>query len=130
MTTHFKEPSHGSALCNEPVIFVGAQASLDRSGLLDDPRHAVMRLGFADLDAQSVARSGEQTLIAPLFCAEFDAIDLGARLHQIGFRGTFRPMCRKLPNPRMVVAEIRSTCPGVTVDLLQMGTADVARELA
>jgi hypothetical protein len=49
--------------------------------------------------------------------------DLGTRLWQLRYKGAYRVLTEvPLPNPGLVLREVRGQCPGLDVDLLSMDT--------
>jgi hypothetical protein len=59
-------------------------------------------------------------VLSPLLARSFDCIDLAQILEAVGFEGAYRAMTPPLPAPDLVRREIRSLCPGVNFDLLQV----------
>jgi hypothetical protein len=58
-------------------------------------------------------------VVSPLFAAGFDIMDVARRLSQLGFRGGYRAVAASpLPDPALVLAEVRAACPGLDVDIL------------
>lgn len=66
------------------------------------------------------ARSLELVVI-PLFCREFDALEIIETLGAAGYRGQLRVVAPKLPNRQIVLRELRSHAvrQGMTLDLVQ-----------
>ncbi|SFA77444.1 hypothetical protein SAMN05421688_0778 [Poseidonocella pacifica] len=115
MTTHF---THFT--CVETAVFIGSQDALSDSGLERNLRIPLYRLEYRDLGPDRVSLNVPGVIYSPLFCAEFDAIDIGMKLHDLGYTGLYRPVCPSLPNPKMVADEIRRTCPATEVRLWEV----------
>jgi hypothetical protein len=49
-----------------------------------------------------------ELVVAPLFCADFDALEIIETLGSAGYRGVLRIMTPKLPNRQIVLRELRS----------------------
>jgi hypothetical protein len=49
-----------------------------------------------------------ELVVAPLFCASFDALEIMDTLHKQGFRGRLQIVAPKLPNRQIVLRELRS----------------------
>ncbi|SFR04540.1 hypothetical protein [Poseidonocella sedimentorum] len=115
MTTHFRQ-----FICAETAIYVGTLPCLRKSGLAAKLRVPLERVGFEDLTPELVTLNCPAVIFAPLFCSEFDAIELAQRLAELGFTGLFRPVCQPLPKPEMVEREIRAMAPGLDVKLYEL----------
>lgn len=59
-------------------------------------------------------------VLSPLVCPSFDCLDLAALLHGVEFCGRYRAMAPDLPNPGMILGEIRSLFPGLDFDILPL----------
>lgn len=66
---------------------------------------------------------GLDLVVAPLFCAEFDALELIEVLGRAGYRGTLRIVGPKLPNRPVVLRELRTHAvrQGISLDLVEDG---------
>lgn len=64
---------------------------------------------------------GVELVVAPLFCEEFDALEMIELLGTSGFRGTLRIAALKLPNRQIVLRELRSHAvrQGITLELVE-----------
>lgn len=61
-----------------------------------------------------------EIVLAPLMTDEFDIFDLARKLGTLGYAGALRAFCAPLPRPALVRAEVRSVCPGLDFDLLEI----------
>lgn len=98
-----------------------------------EPGHALMRAIRTDFGAEwAGARYGAidealladlrpGLIVAPLSTAEFDILDLCERLEGLGYAGRLRAVTAALPNPAVVVAEIRGHCLTIDFDLIVLG---------
>jgi len=73
---------------------------------------------FSEIDRDMVESLNPDVVLSPLLCQKFDCLDLAQALHATGFRGRFRIMSPKLPNPGIVLAEARCMCPGLDVEFI------------
>ncbi len=64
---------------------------------------------------------GVELVVAPLFCDEFDALEVIELLGASGFRGVLRIAAPKLPNRQIVLRELRSHAvrQGITLELVE-----------
>jgi hypothetical protein len=62
-----------------------------------------------------------ELVVAPLFCSEFDALEIIEALGAGGYRGTLRVMSPKLPNRQIVLRELRGHAvrQGITLELME-----------
>ena len=60
-----------------------------------------------------------ELVVAPLFCPEFDALEIIDALGSGGYRGTLRVMTPRLPNRQIVLRELRSHAvrQGITLEM-------------
>lgn len=66
-----------------------------------------------------------ELVVAPLFCAEFDALEMIEALGGHGYRGLLRVVTPKLPNRQIVLRELRSHAvrQGITLELVEADEA-------
>lgn len=57
-------------------------------------------------------------ILSPLVTAQFDVIDLAVLLGQLSFEGRFRALTAALPDPDIVLNEVRLECPALDFDLI------------
>lgn len=113
------KPHAGAAAIGDErhVLIVGAARSLPHA--LEHLDGATVTLvQFRALDARLLARVGPDVVLAPLFSTEFDITDLAERLEVLGYRGALRAFTRPLPEPRVVLAEVRIGWPKLDFDLI------------
>lgn len=60
-------------------------------------------------------------VISRLLTPSFDILDLARQLCRIEFRGAYRALTEKaLPNPQLVLEEVRETHPGLDIDIFSV----------
>lgn len=60
-------------------------------------------------------------VVSPMLTPSFDILDLATALWQLRFEGAYRVLTdTPLPNPGLVLREVRHKCPGLDIDLLSM----------
>jgi hypothetical protein len=72
---------------------------------------------FAAVDARLLASIEPEVVLSALIAPDFDALDLAQLLHEGGFRGRYRAVTTRLPNPAAIVSEVRAAVPGLDFDL-------------
>lgn len=82
----------------------------------------VASIGYGDLPGYLPLPPGLELIVAPLFCMEFDALEIIEALGTAGFRGQLRVMAPKLPNRQVVLRELRSYAvrQGITLELVEI----------
>ncbi len=62
-----------------------------------------------------------ELVVAPLFCTEFDALEMIEALGSRGYRGLLRVVAPKLPNRQVVLRELRSHAvrQGITLEMVE-----------
>jgi hypothetical protein len=76
---------------------------------------------FADLERLLPLPVTLELVVAPLFCNEFDALEIAEALGTAGYRGMLRIVAPKLPNRQIVLRELRSHAArqGITVEMVE-----------
>ena len=69
---------------------------------------AFCKMTRADFEEQSI-----ELVLSALFCAQTDCIEIGQRLHSLGFQGTYLIRADTLPNPAIIKRELRQLYPGL-----------------
>lgn len=109
--------SAGFQVKSETFLFVDAPGALsliaDKHGTA-----AIVMTGYANLDGILLARVAPDRIVIPLFAPEFDAPQALEHLAELHYRGKVTVVAPRLPAPRMVLAELRASAPGMAVDLL------------
>jgi hypothetical protein len=64
-----------------------------------------------------------ELVVAPLFCKNFDALEIVEKLGSNGYRLSLRVVAPKLPNRQIVLRELRSHAAkqGITIELVEEG---------
>jgi hypothetical protein len=62
-----------------------------------------------------------ELVVVPLFCQQFDALEIIETLGASGYRGQLRVMTPNLPNRQIVLRELRSHAvrQGITLEMLE-----------
>jgi hypothetical protein len=100
-------------------LVVGLPEALDPERLVRPDATAI--IGFADLPNYLPPNQALHLVVAPLFCAEFDALELIETLGKAGYRKSLRILAPKLPNRQIVLRELRSHAvrQGITLELVE-----------
>lgn len=76
---------------------------------------------FSAVTADLLKKFDPHFVVSPILTSGFDILDLGTRLWQLRFKGAYRVLTEvSLPNPGLVLREVRGHFPGLDVDLLAM----------
>lgn len=73
---------------------------------------------FSDLTIDFIEEHDPDMIFTPLVTSQYDVMDLAIKLDNMGFEGPFRAICSPLPNPEIILAEIRFECPALDFDLI------------
>ena len=86
-----------------------------------DRRDEAAVIGFTDLPQHLSLCERLELIIAPLFCADFDALELIEMLGKADYRRALRIVAPKLPNRQIVLRELRSHAvrQGITLELIE-----------
>jgi len=76
---------------------------------------------FDQLRDRLALASPLELVVAPLFCDDFDALEIIEILGSVSFRGVLRIAAPKLPNRQIVLRELRSHAvrQGITLELVE-----------
>ncbi|AML52673.1 hypothetical protein RC74_16635 [Falsihalocynthiibacter arcticus] len=108
-------------------MIVGDAAAWLSAGrsLPDDP--SLHYVSFDEMSQRLLESFEPDIILTPLLGQGFDALDLAVILEQYKYKGRFRALCPKLPNPDLVMREIQSLCPSVDFDLFVVDDSDPRR---
>lgn len=59
-------------------------------------------------------------ILSPLLAADFDILDLAALLDSLNYVGKLRAMVPPLPNPSLIIEEVRFEWPALDFDLIEV----------
>lgn len=97
---------------------------IDASGALPllSPRpekQSVILTQMRMLGATMLRTVNPDAIIAPLISSDWDIVDLGILLEEMGYCGTLFALTRPLPRAELVIREVSAVCPRLTVRLLE-----------
>lgn len=73
---------------------------------------------FHDVSDDLLAHLCPRLILSPLLARNFDCVDLAQRLGQLGYRGRYRAIDIGLPDPALIVREVRSLVPGLDFEII------------
>lgn len=76
---------------------------------------------FEELGPALMAAIRPSYVISALIAGPVDAMDIAARLAELGFEGSYRTIADKLPNVGAVKREIQAVAPSLDFDILELG---------
>jgi hypothetical protein len=76
---------------------------------------------LADLPEHVPLPQTLELVVAPLFCSDFDALEIIEALGSAGYRGTLRIVTPRLPNRQIVLRELRGHAvrQGLTLEMVE-----------
>jgi hypothetical protein len=80
-------------------------------------------IAYADLSLHLPPPVTLELVVAPLFCPDFDALEIIETLGKAGYRGALRIVAPRLPNRQIVLRELRSHAvrQGITLEMIEKG---------
>lgn len=78
----------------------------------------VQYLNFADLTARALSDSRADLVLSALVEPGFDAIELASLLSELGFGGRYRALTGRIPDPEIIVSEIRAANPDLDFQIV------------
>ena len=118
---------------SQPVLLViGNITSCEAQGLTLPRGDGIHFHTFADLTPEIFWQIDPDVVLSGLINHGFDAVDVAQRLGLFGFAGRYRVVTDQIPNPRIVLGDIRSASPSIDFDLINLGNGlhDVLDPLA
>lgn len=84
------------------------------------PRPALAGFHFAavaDLSPSLLAALRPDLILSPLLAGSHDVIDVARRLAELGYAGRYRALADHLPDPAIILTEVRLIAPALDFDL-------------
>lgn len=80
-----------------------------------------LSISLAQLAAQLPLPASLELIVVPLFCNDFDALEVIETLGAAGYRGQLRVVAPKLPNRQVVLRELRAHAvrQGITLEMVE-----------
>jgi hypothetical protein len=76
---------------------------------------------FSGVGADLLDGFNPHFVVSPILTQSFDIMDLATLLWRLRFSGAYRALVEvDLPNPSLVIREVRAACPGLDVDILRI----------
>ena len=101
------------------ILIVEASDALSR--LRPQPgRQSVVLTQMRMLSRQMLGNVQPDAVIAPLIAQDWDIVDLGMTLQDMGYGGDLYALTRPLPRAELVLREVGALCPRLTVRLLEL----------
>jgi hypothetical protein len=72
---------------------------------------------FSEVTPELMEALSPQVVISSVLGRNFDCVDLAERLCEVGFNGCYRLIAHGMPQPDLVLREIRSLFPSLRVEL-------------
>ena len=74
-------------------------------------------VGIHEISEELLSQAEPDVIVSPLTSRRFDCLDLAGLLHGCDFRGKYRVLDGQIPNPDLIVREVRSVTPGLDFDI-------------
>lgn len=99
------------------VVFVGAP---DRAAAIAAGADAPVNLDLDEITAETLAGLGAELVLSPLVTEQFDCFDVAQALVEAGFRGRYRAVVQRVPDPALVRREVALHSPELDFDIVQL----------
>ena len=110
--------------CHEPVarpevvvLAVGDVLTLKTGSETNLAGDTTAFTDFSDVTHDLLDALDPQIVVSSVLGRNFDCVDLAEKLDSIGFRGCYRLIGHGIPQPELVLREIRSLFPSLRVEL-------------
>lgn len=102
------------------VLVVGNLASWKKAGRKIPAVSGFLFVSFEDVTQQVLLTFNPDLVLSALVGDDYDVVDLARRLVSVGFVGRYRALTSTLPNPRLVLNEVRAAAPLIDFDLFDL----------
>jgi len=75
---------------------------------------------YDDLTEKFLLDLKPDVILSTLVCAYFDMMELAIKLDQLNYEGRVRAITTPLPDPDLILREIRFECPALDFDLIEV----------
>lgn len=76
---------------------------------------------FHQVTAELLTQVAPTLVLSPLLARRFDCVDLAQVLWTLRYRGRYRAMDKRLPDPALIAREVRMLVPGLDFDVIELG---------
>lgn len=80
--------------------------------------HDTLFCVISDLTPAFLELHKPNVVLSPLVTSQHDILELAIVLDKLNFEGQFRVLVAPLPNPEVIVSEVRFECPALDFDLI------------
>lgn len=77
---------------------------------------------ISDLTPAFLEKHKPNVVLSPLVTSQHDILELAIVLDRLNFEGQFRVLVAPLPNPEVILSEVRFECPALDFDLITVQT--------
>ncbi len=81
----------------------------------------VLFVEFHEVTTDLLDQVCPRLVLSPLLARTFDCVDLAQRLGKLGYRGPYRAIDSGLPDPDLIVREVKSLVPGLDFGVVPPG---------
>jgi hypothetical protein len=104
-----------------PVLAVGDTREWTARGRRVPSDGNVFFVEFHEVTDELLAQLTPRLILSPLLARTFDCVDLAQRLGTLGYAGPYRAIDSGLPDPALIVREVRSLVPGLDFGVVPLG---------
>ena len=102
------------------VLVVGNLVSWHNAGRAPPVLRGFVFAAFSDVTDALLHLHAPDLVLSALVGDEYDVVELARKLASLEFRGRYRALTSNLPNPRMVLNEVRTAAPQIDFDLFDL----------
>ena len=109
---------NGSVLKIRPMVLAVGEVRHWHGNSEKLPRDShIAFIEYKDIGPELIGLMAPDIVLSPLFCSSFDCVDLAKLLVGVGFTGRYSIMTPNLPQPEVILREIRAYYPALEVEL-------------
>ena len=105
------------------TLVIGDLARWTAEGRIDASLDAFRFVDISTLSAELASNAQPGVILSPLIANEFDAIDVAMLLVNSRFRGKYIVVTEGVPDPALILSEVKTAAGELDFDLIQLPMA-------
>ena len=102
------------------VLVVGNLTSWQKAGRSIPSLAGFHFSSFADVTHELLQTTCPDLVLSALMGDDYDVVELARLLDSLDYAGRYRALTHHLPNPRVILNEVRAAAPGIDFDLFDL----------
>lgn len=108
------------SIATATVLAVGDTRAWDVNGRGFASDQNIVYVDFHDVCHDLIHRVAPRLVVSPILARNFDCVDLAELLGRLRYAGRYRAFGPQLPDPNMIMREVRSLVPALDFDVMPL----------